>query len=216
MPSISLTKPTAHLEIELSTDVAVRGRGEIFTAPLAQSKKFADGPTRHHRPFYDDYDTAKQHIYEALGEAVDTEMFDANVLCAVFCRPNITPNGIYLPVKEIREDWYQHKVVLILNLGPDAFRGDPGYLDSRFGLRDADGEIIVGTGKERSPRPGEWLFASASAGIQTSLAGDDGRRPQGIDHRGEPMDIFEWDGWPCRIIPHDAFYGRISKPHQVV
>lgn len=201
----------------MSTDVAVRGRGDVFVAPLAQSKRFAEGATRHHRPFYDDYEIAKQHIYQALGEAVDTEMFDANVLCGVFCRPNITPTGVYLPTKEIREDWYQHKVVLVLSLGPDAFRGDDSYLDARWGKRDPEtGELIVGSGKARTPRPGEWLFANASAGIQVSMAGDDGRRPQGIDHRGEPMDIFEWDGWPCRIIPHDAFYGRVSQPHTVV
>jgi hypothetical protein len=132
-------------------------------------------------------------------------------MCAVFCRPNSQPikmpdgseSVLYLPLKEIKEDWYQHKVVLILKAGPDAFTGEDSYLRAMFG--DAS-----------PPRAGEWVFANASAGIQVNIAGDGASRPQTVDRRGEVMDLFEWDGWPCRIMTDENVLGRLEKPHSVI
>lgn len=181
----------------------LRRHGDAFIAPLAPAAPFSSGPGRHHRPFYDDYEVAKGFIHQALGDLSETDIWDANVLCGVFCRPNVTPSGIYLTEKEVKEDWWQHKVVLVLKMGPDAFQGDPSYQRARFG--DAG-----------PPAVGDWLFARPEAGVQISLIGDGASRPQGRDHRGEPMDIFAWPGWPCRIIPHDQFLGRLTKPHSIV
>jgi hypothetical protein len=178
-------------------------RGERFITPIAQSAKFGDGPSRHHRPFFDDYDVAKACIEQALGDLTDIDIFGRDVLVAVFCRPNVTPGGIYIGTKEVKEDWWQHKVVLVLKCGPEAFVGDDTYVAARFGA-------------VAPPRQGDWLFARPEAGMQINLMGEGGSRPQGKDHRGNPMDIFEWDGWPCRIIPDDEFKGRLPKPHAIV
>jgi hypothetical protein len=187
------------------TSIALFGettRNVGFVAPLSKAVQFSEGLTRHHRPFYDDYEVAKAHILQALGDISETDIFGRNVLVGVFCRPNRTPNGVYLPVTEMREDWWQHKVVLVLLKGPEAFEGADSWLKAKF-----PGE---------PPKPGDWLFAPANAGIQINLHGDGGTRPQGIDHRGEVMDMFQWDGWPCRIIPDDQFLGRLTKPHSVI
>lgn len=193
------------------SDLAVT-HGDKFLAPLSTSARFTEAVTRHHRPLYDDYTVAKAHIAQAIGDLSDMDVFGRQVLCAVFCRPNMdqmtrpdgTKSTIYTSLKEIKEDWFQHKVVLILKLGPEAFQGDDSYRDAVFGK---------GT---PSPQPGEWLFANANAGIQVNICGEGGTRPQGLDHRGRTVDLFEWEGWPCRIIGDDNFLGRITKPHTVV
>lgn len=189
--------------VQPNQDMTVRSQGEHFTAPLAQGAQFSEKTTSHHKPFYDDYTVAKMHILQAVGDLSELDLFGNQVLCAVFCRPNRTAKGVYLPVKEIKNDWWEHKVVLILKIGPDAFTGEDSYFRSTFGDRPP-------------PQPGEWLFSNANAGIQINLAGDGCSRPQGVDHRGEPMDIFEWDGWPCRIMGCENFIGRLCQPHFVI
>ena len=191
--------------------VEARGQGVGFTAPLAQSARFGDGVTRHHRSFFDDYNVAKLHITQAIGDLTELDIFDRNVLVAVFCRPNTmtvkradgTEGAVYMPVKEIKEDWYQHKVVMVLKCGPDAFRANDDRLAQWFGDMPP-------------PKPGEWLFANASSGIQVNICGEGASRPQGVDHRGATMDIYEWDGWPCRIVSDEQFLGRLERPHSVI
>lgn len=186
----------------LGTDL-VPSHGERFLSPITQSPQFGSGPGRHHRSHFSDYEVAKNLIHQALGDMSNEEVWDNHVLCAVFCRPNVTPGGIYQPTKEIKEDWWQHKVVLVLKLGPNAFQGDESYEQAKWG-------------QSPRPQPGDWLFARPEAGMQANLIGVGGTRPQGRDHRGQPMDIFEWDGWPCRIIPDDEFMGRTQLPHNIV
>lgn len=202
-----------------STDLALRDdasrelrrHGDQYVAPLAQTARFGDAITRHHRPFYDDYTVAKMHIMQAVGDLTGFEVFGRQILLAVFCRPNVqeikrpdgTVGALYLPVKEIKEDWWQNKAMLVLAMGPGAFAGDQSYLDMMFRSGVA-------------PKPGEWLFANASAGIQVNMAGEGASRPQAVDRRGEPMDLFEWDGWPCRIVTDESIIGRLDRPHELV
>lgn len=195
-----------------STELVELSRGERHLAPLSQPAAYSDPITRHHRPFYSDYDVAKAHIAQAIGNIDDMDLFGRQVLVAVFCRPNTmkikkfdgTETTIYLPVKEIREDWWQHKACLVLKTGPEAFLGDESYHDAVFGK-----------GIE-APKVGDWLMMNPSAGTQMSLEGDGASRPQGVDHRDQPFDLFEWNGWPCRIVGDDNFLARITKPHSVV
>lgn len=200
--------------------------GRQAVAPLQQAPKFSEGISRHHRPFYDDYNVAKSHIHQALGDITTDglELVGREVCVAVYCRPNMmrikSPSGddkvFFLPVKEIKEDWWQHKAGLIVAMGPTAFHGDDSYLDAMFGLRDEDGELIPGSGRPRRWKVGDWLFGNPSSGMQIQLCGEGASRPQGVDNTGEAMDLFEWDGWPCRIVLDDVFVGRIAKPHSVV
>lgn len=178
--------------------------------PLNQTPKFGESTSRHHRPHFDDYDVARLHVLQAIGDISDMDLFGRQVLVAVFARPNVryitmpdgTINAIYTPLKEAKEDWWQGKACLLLKTGPEAFKGEKSYLDAMFG--------------GMPPKPGDWLFANAAAGMQISLYGDGGSRPQGHDHRGKLMDIYEWDGWPCRVYSDDQFFGRIAKPHSVI
>ena len=194
-----------------STELEVISRGESFIAPLAQTPKYGERNSRHHRPFYDNYDVAKAHIAQAVGDISGFQLFGRNVLVAVFCRPNtmeVGPEGnkttIFMPIKEIMEDWWQNKACHILMKGPEAFKGEPSYMEATFGLGVP------------APEVGEWVFANASAGTQIGLCGEGASRPQGLDPRGRQWDLFEWEGWPCRIITDDCFLGRLNKPHELV
>lgn len=188
----------------------VKHRGDVFKS-IAQPAQFTTGVARHHRRSYDDYEIAKAHILQAVGDLGDIELFGKQVLCAVFCRPNMREikraSGeiaqVYTGLKEIQEDWWQTKGVLILKCGPAAFTGEDSWLAEQYGANSA-------------PKPGDWLFAHANTGIQINLAGDGASRPQALDFQGEPVDLFEWDGWPCRVIPDDQFYGRLTNPQAVV
>jgi hypothetical protein len=211
--------------MSVSKEIAVSTpAGRQAIQPLSQGAKYSEKNSSFHRPYYDDYNLAKLHILQAVGDLSDFHVFGRQVVIAVFCRPNMltvrTPDGgtrvLYQPVKALQEDHYQTKAGLILRMGPGAFHGDDSYLDAMFGEIDEDGAIIAGSGRARRPRCGDWLFANAAAGIQTSLCGDGASRPQGTDQTGEPMDLFEWEGWPCRVILDDNFIGRLAKPHVLV
>lgn len=170
---------------------------------------FSHGITRHHKPSYDDYTLSKMHIMQMLGDIHGDEgliLFGRQIAVAVFCRPSISAAGIYMPVKDIKEDWWQHKVCLLIATGPDAFgavTGNETYLKARFGDREP-------------PKVGDWVFMNASTGTQLMLCGEGHSRPQGIDHLGREYDLFEWDGWPVRILDDDSLIGRIGKPHQII
>lgn len=190
----------------------VTHRGDVFKT-IAQPAQFTTGIARHHRRSYDDYEVAKAHILQAIGDIADIELFGKGVLCAVFVRPNMREikradgsiGQVYTGVKDIMEDWWQTKGLLILKCGPAA-----------FGKLDDDSWGLSMFGDADPPKPGNWLFANANTGIQINLAGDGASRPQAVDFSGNAVDLFEWDGWPCRIIPDDQFYGRLTNPQVVV
>lgn len=188
-----------------STNLVTLSRGERMLAPLSQPAQYTDPIGRHHRPFYADYEVAKSHINQMVGSMDHFEVFARQVIVGVFTRPNVTPKGFFLPVSEIKEDWWQHKVVLLLKAGPEAFKGDDEgtYHRATFGDHAA-------------PAVGDWLIMNASSGMQINWCGDGASRPQGKDHAGRTVDLFEWDGWPCRIVADDCFLGRLTKPHNLV
>lgn len=203
----------SEMEMKQGGDIAVVDRrgtiaNYVDQAPR-QAPKYTAGITRHHRPAYDDYTLAKMHIFQMLGDISGEDglvLFGRQVAVAVYCRPNINPGGIILPTKEIKEDWWQHKVVLIVAVGPDAFgkvTGSPAYFKARYGDREP-------------PKIGDWVFMNASSGMQISLCGDGHSRPQGVDSLGREYDLFEWDGWPVRILEDDSLIGRIGKPSAIV
>jgi co-chaperonin GroES (HSP10) len=69
------------------------------------------------------YDTndAKKEMLSLVGDVSKFEVFNNQVLVAVYIRPEKTKGGIFLPDKAKDEDKYQSKVGLILKLGPSAF-----------------------------------------------------------------------------------------------
>jgi len=197
----------------LDNDVAVLGNNGALSpwqvAP-AQTAKYA-GIARHHRKAFDDYGIAKAHILQAIGDFEDMQLFGSRVLLAVFCKPQVqvmkksdgTEFMWISPLQEAKEDWWQGKSALILALGPDAFRGDESYIEATFGPHGA-------------PKVFDWVFANANAGTQINLMGDGASRPQGLDMRGETIDCYGWDGWPCRVVDHHDIYGRLLNPQLAV
>lgn len=194
----------------MSDIVPYKQHGDRFLEPLKQAAKFTEGISRHHRPSFDNYEIAKAHVFQALGDIHGVEglrLFGKEVCVAVFCRPNVLrldkDKVLYLPIKEQKEDWWQHKVALIVATGPSAFKGDDSYMEAQFG-------------EYGPPKIGDWVFCNASNGIAVNLCGENASRPQGLDGLGRTIDIYEWDGWPCRIISDDQFLGMIGLPHQIV
>ena len=150
----------------------------------------------------------------ALGDISQEEVFGRQVLCAVYVRPNHQqvkrPDGtvgrMCITTKAQEEDIWQGKVMLVLKMAPGAFKGEADYLSDMFGTSDP----------AKLPKVGDWLFAQPSSGVAMSIEGEGAARPQDVDYRGEPTDKFEWDGWRCRILSDDLFFGRMSAPHVIV
>lgn len=200
------------MEMKPANDIVMHDRrGTLANYIEQEPRKVRDfvGITRHHRPTYDDYNLSKLHIMQMLGNIHGEEglnLIGRQICVAVFCRPSLSPGGIILPITEIKEDWWQHKVVLLVAIGPDAFgavTGNEKYFKSQFGER-------------RPPQVGDWVFMNASSGTQIFLCGEGASRPQAVDTLGREYDVFEWNGWPCRILQDDSVLGWIGKPHQII
>ena len=56
-----------------------------------------------------------------VGDLSHIEVFNNQVLVAVYIRPNKTKSGIYLTDVTVGEDRFQGKVALVLKTGHDAF-----------------------------------------------------------------------------------------------
>lgn len=61
-----------------------------------------------------------------IGDVSNFEVFNNQVLCAVYLRPQKTRSGIYLTDNTTDEDRHQSKVGLVIKMGPDAFKDAEG------------------------------------------------------------------------------------------
>lgn len=84
-----------------------------------------------------DVDPAQKLIKE-LGDISDIEIFNNQILVAVYLRPEKTKTGIYMPDKHREEDKYQSKVGLVIKKGPSAFidTGDNWFKEIEINLND--------------------------------------------------------------------------------
>lgn len=156
-----------------------------------------------HKWHHDDYNEAKQQIHLMIGSLNDIEVFGRQVLVAMYVRPPQKANGLYMTSKQQEEDIYQGKAGLVLKVGPGAFQGDQSYISGTFGTRGA-------------PVLEDWVFIRASSGFPLNLIGEGAQRIKVASFGGREIDMFDWDGWPCRIVDDEAFIGRINKPHHIV
>ena len=96
----------------------------------------------------------RKTILKAIGKLDDVEIFNNQLLCAVYIRPEKTKGGIVLPDQHRSEDKFQGKVGLVLKKGPDAFvdstntwfSGVSVDIDDWSIFRPADGWNITGNG----------------------------------------------------------------------
>lgn len=63
----------------------------------------------------------KQKLKDELGDISNVEIFNNQLLVAVYIRPQKTKSGLYLADKTVEEDRYQSKVGLVIKKGSDAF-----------------------------------------------------------------------------------------------
>lgn len=63
----------------------------------------------------------REKLLKDLGDYSKFEIFNNQLLVAVYIRPAKTKGGIYLTDKAKEEDRYQSKVGLVVSMGPSAF-----------------------------------------------------------------------------------------------
>lgn len=80
----------------------------------------------------------KVQIHEALGDLDMVELFQNQIVIAIYKRPEKTKSGIILTDSYRDEDRYQSKVGLIIKMGPDACVDPTGtwFKDVKFELDD--------------------------------------------------------------------------------
>jgi co-chaperonin GroES (HSP10) len=80
----------------------------------------------------------KDKLVSDLGDLSSIELFQNQVLVAVYIRPKKTKSGIYLSDKTTDEDRYQSKVGLLVKKGPQAFdpNAEEWFHGTSFQLND--------------------------------------------------------------------------------
>jgi co-chaperonin GroES (HSP10) len=92
-----------------------------------------------------------QNLKNDLGDISEVEVFNNQILVAVYIRPQKTRSGIILTDKTTEEDRYQSKVGLVIKKGPQAFLDKSGEWfkgveineDDWIVFRPSDGWSIV-------------------------------------------------------------------------
>ena len=80
----------------------------------------------------------RKALLKQLGNIDDLEIFNNQILCAVYIRPEKTKSGIVLPDQHLNEDRVQSKVGLIIKMGPEAFvdPGDQWFRNVKIDMND--------------------------------------------------------------------------------
>jgi co-chaperonin GroES (HSP10) len=89
-------------------------------------------------------------LMEKVGDIGDVEVFNNQVLVAVYIRPEKTAGGIYLTDKNRDEDKHQGKVGLVIKKGPQACVSDDKWTFPEI-------------------NEGDWIFFRASDGWAVTL-----------------------------------------------
>ena len=158
-----------------------------------------------HNWHHEDYDVAKKHIWEQLGDISGMALFGRQVMVAVYQRPGEpTASGVYRGSANLQKnDWWEGKASLIIATGPSAFTGTDAYLAATY----PDGV---------APQIGDWVITNANSGIQMNIQGEGGQRIKYDDRHGEIHDSYPDAGWPVRIILDDSILMMVDAPAQVI
>lgn len=96
----------------------------------------------------------KDKLKKTVGDVSKVEIFNNQLLVAVYLRPEKTKSGIYMPDSHRDEDRHQSKVGLVLKKGPNAFVDD-----TNVWFKDVNVEI------------GDWIVFRPSDGWQITVNG---------------------------------------------
>jgi len=80
-------------------------------------------------------------LKKEIGDTSNVEVFNNQILVAVYIRPQKTKSGIFLTEKTTDEDRYQSKVGLVIKKGPEAFNDESGIWFSDIDIQE--GEWVV-------------------------------------------------------------------------
>jgi len=80
----------------------------------------------------------KEVLLEQVGDTSKIEVFNMQVLVAVYIRPEKTKSGLFLSDRARDEDRYQSKVGLIIKKGPTAFVDKDGEWFSGLDIKEGD------------------------------------------------------------------------------
>ena len=100
----------------------------------------------------DPSDDPKARVLDEIGDISSVEIFNNQLLCAVYVRPEKTKSGLFLPSQTTDEDKIQGKVGLVLKKGAMAFVDD-------------DNKWFAGA----SVDVGDWVFFRPSDGWSLSV-----------------------------------------------
>jgi co-chaperonin GroES (HSP10) len=109
-----------------------------------------------------------EDLRDTVGDISDFEIFNNQVLVAIFLRPKVTKGGIYMPDTVREEDKYQSKVGLVLALGPTAFQ-------------DANNQWFQGI---EAVKAGDWIVFKPSDGWGMTINGQMCRMLDDVNVRG--------------------------------
>jgi len=130
----------------------------------------------------------KISLLRELGDLSDVEVFNNQILVAIYLRPTETTlagKKFYLPDKSVDEDRYQSKCGLLVKAGPNAFHDANGVW-----FKDANIDI------------GDWVVFRASDGWNITLVRQD-------PNTGETYKVL------CKHMDDVAVRGKISNPNRV-
>lgn len=111
-------------------------------------------------------------LQKQIGDLSDFELFNNQILVALYIRPKVTKSGIFLTDKTVDEDIYQSKVGLIMKLGPTAFKDDTGEW-----FKNVDMNI------------GDWIISRSSDGWTITINNVPCRILHDVNVRGRIQDV---------------------------
>lgn len=128
-------------------------------------------------------------LFRKAGKLAHYDVFNSQVLVAVYIRPEKSKSGLIMTTRTRDEDKFQSKVGMILKMGPSAFRDENGvwFKNEKFSV-------------------GDWVVFRASDGWAITLPIDKGP--------AEDTDI-DGKGFLCRLMDDTAVRMRIPHPDAV-
>jgi co-chaperonin GroES (HSP10) len=79
-----------------------------------------------------------EKLKKEVGDTSKVEVFNNQLLVAVYVRPQKTKSGIYLTDKTTEEDRFQSKVGLVIKKGPSAFNDTSGEWFNGVEINEGD------------------------------------------------------------------------------
>jgi co-chaperonin GroES (HSP10) len=102
----------------------------------------------------------REELIASVGDIDALELYNNQILVAIYKRPEKTAGGLYLADKTRDEDVYQGKVGLVIKKGPLAFQND-----SRNDFQGQDVEV------------GDWIAYRVQDGWSLGVNGPNGKVP---------------------------------------